>query len=89
MLLVIAKLFRKNVIVFAHGWDGRCQQALSRYFSQPFLWVFGRADSFIVLANRFRTSLRMLGYTRAVFVEGAPLEDKLLDESDIQPARTI
>ena len=88
LLLVIAKILRKTVVVFAHGWDQRCQRALFAHFSTPFRWVFGRADCFIVLGNCFKTTLRTLGYRRSVFVEGAPLEDDLLRDSEQQPVRT-
>lgn len=88
ILLLIAKVLRKTVVVFAHGWDRRCQRALGTYFSRPFRWVFGRADCFIVLGNCFKESLRTLGYRRSVFVEGAPLDDELLHDSEQPPRRT-
>lgn len=86
-LLVIAKASRKAVVVFAHGWDQRCQRLLTRYFAWPFQWVFGRADCFIVLGNCFKESLRALGYRRSVFIEGAPLDDQLLSDAEQQPHR--
>jgi glycosyltransferase involved in cell wall biosynthesis len=87
LLLLIAKVLRKRVVVFAHGWDQRCLRTLSAHFSRPFRWVFGQADCFIVLGNCFKGELRALGYHRSVFVEGAPLEDGLLSESERQPDR--
>ncbi len=87
-LLVIAKVLRKTVVVFAHGWDQGCERVLARYFAWLFRWVFGRADCFIVLGNCFKDSLRALGYRRSVFIEEAPLDDELLCDAGQQPRRT-
>lgn len=77
LLLLIAKAHRQKAVVFAHGWDSRCQTLLETYFSAPFRWVFGKADSFVVLAERFRRDLRSLGYAGPIFVVSAPLDSEL------------
>lgn len=84
LLLLVAKALRKSVVVFAHGWDDACSRALSTHFSTLFRLIYGRADAFIVLGNDFKKRLRLLGYERTVFVQGAPIEDALLDDSQIQ-----
>jgi len=84
LLLLVAKALRKSVVVFAHGWDDACARALSTYFSTLFRLVYGRADAFIVLGNDFKKRLRLLGYERTVFVQGAPIEDALLDDCQKQ-----
>jgi len=80
ILLVIAKALRKKVVVFAHGWDDVCERALSAHLSPVFRLVYGRADAFIVLGSDFKKRLRLLGYERTVFVQGAPIDDELLDD---------
>jgi glycosyltransferase involved in cell wall biosynthesis len=79
VLLLVAKSFRKAVVVFTHGWDPDCERALSKHFSGLFRFVFGRADAFIVLSKEFKNRLRALGYEKAVFIHGAPIDDELLD----------
>jgi glycosyltransferase involved in cell wall biosynthesis len=88
LLLLIAKSFRKAVVVFTHGWDQDCEQALSKHFSGLFRFVFGRADAFIVLGNEFKNRLRRLGYEKEVFVHGAPIDDELLDYFQQTPPST-
>jgi glycosyltransferase involved in cell wall biosynthesis len=84
LLLLIAKALRKSVVVFAHGWDDACERTLSTHLFHLFRLIYGRADAFIVLGNDFKKRLRLLGYERAVFVQGAPIEDELLDDCQKQ-----
>jgi glycosyltransferase involved in cell wall biosynthesis len=68
------------VVVFAHGWDEAFEHLLSRRFSRLFQLMYGRADAFIVLGQEFKRKLRRLGYERQVFVQGAPIDDQLLED---------
>ena len=79
VLLIIAKALGKAVVVFVHGWDDAYGRALSTRLPGLFRLVYGRADAFIVLGDEFRKRLRLLGYDRSVFVQGAPVDDELLD----------
>ncbi len=81
LLLLIAKLFRKTVIVFTHGWDHQCEQLIEKRFRTLFGAVYGSADAFIVLGNEFRDRLRVAGYKKTVFVHAAPVDDQLLVEA--------
>ncbi|HYM08912.1 MAG TPA: glycosyltransferase [Terriglobales bacterium] len=88
ILLVIAKTLHKAVIVFAHGWDDACERILAKRLSRLFRLVYGRADVFIVLGSGFKKRLRLLGYDRAVFVQGAPVDDDLVRDSQRRRLRT-
>jgi glycosyltransferase involved in cell wall biosynthesis len=81
VLLMIAKLFRKAVVVFVHGWDDACERRLSTRLAGLFRFVYGRADAFIVLGKEFKKKLRSLGYDGTVFVHGAPIADEILADS--------
>jgi glycosyltransferase involved in cell wall biosynthesis len=85
ILLLIAKAFRKAVVVFAHGWDDACGRALATHLSKLFRLVYGRADAFVVLGHEFKQRLQLLGYDRTVFVQWAPIDDELL--ADCQRGR--
>ena len=78
VLLLTAKIFGRSVVVFTHGWDKECERSLAGALLSLFRWVYGRADAFIVLGNEFEKGLRALGYRKAIFVEGAPIEDEFL-----------
>jgi glycosyltransferase involved in cell wall biosynthesis len=80
ILLLIAKIFGRSVVVFTHGWDSHCERALAGTLLPLFRCVYGRADAFIVLGKEFEKGLRALGYRKAIFVEGAPIEDEFLTD---------
>ena len=88
LLLLIAKIFRKTVIVFTHGWDHGCEQLIRKHFRTLFGTVYGRADAFIVLGSEFKDRLRVAGYKKTVFVHAAPVDDQLLIEAQRKPIRT-
>jgi glycosyltransferase involved in cell wall biosynthesis len=87
LLLLIAKIFRKTVLVFTHGWDEKCEQLIQKHFRTLFNSVYGRADAFIVLGSQFKERLRVAGYEKTVFVEGAPVDDRLLTDVRRSPVR--
>jgi glycosyltransferase involved in cell wall biosynthesis len=88
LLLLIAKMFRKTVLVFTHGWDHKCEQLIEKYFRALFGAVYGCADAFIVLGSEFRDRLRVAGYKKTVFVHAAPVDDQLFVEAQRKPVRT-
>jgi len=88
VLLLISKAFHKPVVVFIHGWDEACERMLRKRFLSLFQRTYDRADAFIVLASQFRERLRTLGYHRTVFVEGAPIDDAILNDQDRKPSHT-
>lgn len=79
ILLLFAKALGKEVLVFAHGWNPAWDSGFPKYLHCAFRVVYGQADAFVVLGNRFKEKLRSLGYDKSVFVEGAPVADELLD----------
>ena len=86
VLLLVAKTLGRTVVVFTHGWDKQCERVLAGVFLPLFRWVYCRADAFIVLGREFAKSLRLLGYRKAIFVEGAPIEEELLvDDQEASP----
>lgn len=78
LLLLIGKAMQKPVVVFVHGWDKAFWCGLLRRWSWLFRWVYDRADAFIVLASECERGLRLLGCSRPVFLQTAPVEDRLL-----------
>ncbi|MES2474705.1 MAG: glycosyltransferase family 4 protein [Verrucomicrobiota bacterium] len=78
--LLLAKLFRRKVLVFWRGWDndacgtpefpGGNRGWLSR--------VYRLADAHIVLASDFRDDLRRWGFTSPVYLESTVVADEVL-----------
>lgn len=90
ILLLLAKLHRKPVLVFAHGWNPAWDDRTPRYLPAIFKFVYNRADALIVLGERFKQKARQLGYTKQIIVAGAPVADELLeDEAEPAPAAPV
>ena len=90
VLLLIAKALGRMAVVFTHGWDKGCERALAGPFLSLFLWVYGRADAFIVLGKEFEKSLRALGYKKEIFVARAPVENEfLVDDAHLAKASCV
>ncbi len=75
VLLLIAKVFRKPVVVFMHGWDEDFERRVLNRLAWLFRAVFGRADCFVVLGAEFEKKLKSLGYSKAIFRQAAPVEE--------------
>jgi len=84
LLLRAAKIQRKKVIVFIHGWDKAYEAGLRKRW----LWLFRRyyfqADAFVVLAREFDVRLREMGYQGRVFVETTVVDDSAY-QSNVEP----
>jgi glycosyltransferase involved in cell wall biosynthesis len=73
LFLAIAKLFRKRVLVFFHGWNTKDEVLLR------LLWcIYQRADGFVVLAREFDRTLRALGYRGAIYRESTVFDDTVV-----------
>jgi len=76
--ILIAKCFRKKVLVFIHGWDMECEQKLR----QRWLWLFSRtyflADAFVVLADDFRKRLCSMGYQGPIYLGKTSFDNSIL-----------
>ncbi|MCA1795284.1 MAG: glycosyltransferase [Desulfobacteraceae bacterium] len=79
LFLRAAKKQGKKVVVFIHGWDLNFEAK----FKARWLWLFRKyyfqADAFIVLADKFKASLREMGYAGPVYLETTTVDDRVLD----------
>ena len=83
VFIILAKIFRKNVLVFFHGWDKNFERKLEGLS----LWLFKRiylsAKAFIVLAADFRSQLVNWGFRQPIFIESTLVDDDLISGFDI------
>jgi glycosyltransferase involved in cell wall biosynthesis len=66
--VLVARAFRRQVIVFFRGWDLHTESRISKSYLGLFRAVFFRADACIVLYSGFRTRLKEWGYPGPVHV---------------------
>lgn len=88
ILVLLGKLHHKKIVVFFHGWDKSLEASIQRHGQWLFKLLYGRADSFIVLANDFKAALERWGIDRQIHCEVMTIGDELLEGFDIHGAIT-
>lgn len=88
IFLLIAKAMGKKVLVFVHGWNGRVERMLRRYFLRFFRMTYLKADAFIVLSSEFRDKLIDMGYRNPIFTETTAVDDSIFDRIGEEIARS-
>ena len=79
--LILAKLFRRRVIVFWRGWEAAASDSKefpggnSGWLSR----IYRLADAHIVLATKFRDDLRRWGFETPIYRETTVASDSVLD----------
>lgn len=80
VLLLVAKLFKKPVLIFFHGWDINLEQAIEKRYQKVFSLVFNKADGIIVLANEFSMKLKSWKILCPIFLETTVVKDDIFSE---------
>jgi glycosyltransferase involved in cell wall biosynthesis len=89
MFLLLAKARGKKVLVFFRGWDMDFEKILRSRFRRLFVFVYGRADAFIVLAEEFRVVLEEFGLTVPVWLDTTVVSDKVLQSNVNRPGSDV
>lgn len=81
LLLLIADWSAKKTIVFFRGWHSYMENAIEKnwIFKILFKWIYGRADTIIVLSDRFRSTLHQWGVKQNINIETTVVDNKLLN----------
>ncbi len=78
VFIVLAKLFRKRVVLFFRGWDHACVRKMERSWLWLFRAVFFRCDCFIVLGKDFAEALRRWGWSGRILRETTVVDETLV-----------
>lgn len=80
--ILLAKLFRKKVVTFIHGWDTSLASVLIR---KPglFKYVYNKSSLLFVLSSEFQKQLIRMGITSPIRLTTTKVDDKLLKTFDI------
>ena len=79
VFILVASLRRRTVLVFFRGWQNAFEKKISGLMYWFFRKTYGRADRFIVLANRFCGRLREWGVTAPIALATTAVADDLLE----------
>lgn len=84
LFILIAKCYKRKVIIFFHGWS----KQFEKNFENNLLWIFRQiynmASAFIVLADEFRRKFRALGFKQPVYLTTTAVEDNLLRKFNVE-----
>lgn len=83
VLILIAKYFKRKIIVFFRGWQKTFEQKLRHNAIRLFRAVYRNADVFIVTAVEYKNKLRDWGFRQTIYLETAAADDNMLDHFDI------
>lgn len=81
--IIIAKLLRKRVIVFFHGWDESYFDGLREYKGLIFRRIYGSVDAIIVLAKQFEIALEAAGIAVPTYVETTIVDDVFITKKKL------
>lgn len=81
LFLLLARVFRKPVVVMFHGWDKDFERTIEHRLLWLFRLVFGQASAYIVLANEFRDSLNRWSGSQPVFVETTVVDGGVMESN--------
>nr|WP_319392938.1 glycosyltransferase family 4 protein [uncultured Desulfobacter sp.] len=84
LFVLLAKRNGIKVLTFFHGWDNDFAKIVDKYFSGFFKATFAKSDSFIVLANSFKSKLRQWGTQPSVRVSTTVVDEQLLTDFSIR-----
>ncbi|MDN3596246.1 glycosyltransferase family 4 protein [Zunongwangia endophytica] len=76
----IAKLAKKKLVVYWHGWENDYEEAIfkSKFLKWIFKKTFAKADLSIVLGQVFSDKLKNLGFQNRIIIETNAVESRFL-----------
>jgi glycosyltransferase involved in cell wall biosynthesis len=86
LFALLARVRKKKVIVFFHGWKKPFEVRIERYFLWVFNWFYGKADALIVLSNENKETLERWGVLKPIYKEVTVINDNELAGFDIHDA---
>lgn len=92
LYMLIAKLLRRKVVCFFHGWDEKLASEVTKS-PKIFNKVFGLADLTYVLCSDFKRSLMNMRFPGKIELNTTKVDDRLLDGFDLsqrqRPVKTL
>ena len=89
LFLLLAKIKRKKVLVFFHGWSLDFQKRIDFMGGWFFRFIYGKANAFIVLAHSFSEKLKNWGIKSPIYSEVTIINDEVIEEFDFPSALNL
>lgn len=83
VFIIVARVFRKRILVFFRGWEDEYQASVLKSTAKLFLFrhTYAKANRYIVLSKTFKEKLQILGVGTAVPFD---IETTVADSSNIE-----
>ncbi len=78
-----AKMVKKKCIVFFHGWSDNEETIMKSKYKWLLKLYLKNTDALITLSQQSKNTLKSMGYKKNIYLETTLLDDKLLDEFNI------
>lgn len=86
--LLTARLFRRRVVTFVHGFDcAYAKQLASR--QGVFQWCYNQSTFLYVLCGKFKRQLQKAGITRPIFLTTTKVSDELVEDLPQYPRKQV
>lgn len=82
LFLLIAKVMRKKVLIYVHGWNWQWDGFIKKRCRALFNTFYSLADGFIVQSKSFKRSLISMGIERPIYIGMTAVDDKTFMEGD-------
>jgi len=96
LFIILAKLTKRRVLVFFRGWQEEFETKVGKYFHWFLKLSYLRSDAFIVLAEKFSTTLKGWGVKAPIYLGTTTVANELLNDfsvsdkvKDIKDTKTI
>jgi len=86
MFALLAKVNKKKIVAFFHGWQKSFEAHIERGFIWIFKFFFGKCDAFIVLSKEFRKTLKKWGIVQPIYQVVTVIDENDLAGFELQNA---
>jgi len=86
--VLLGRLFKKQTVVFFHGWQRSFEQTIHRHGLWLFRLLFGKANILIVSGEEFKKVFESWGVKQKIYCDTMTVDDAILKDFDIQETLT-
>ena len=84
LFAILARVNKKKIVVFFHGWNKSFEERIERSYIWMFKFFFAKCDAFVVLANEFRKTLEKWGIVQPIYQGVTVIDEDELEGFNIK-----
>lgn len=83
---ILARIYKKRIVVFFHGWNKSFERCIDRNYVWLFKFFYGRCNVFFVLARDFKKTLKKWGMAQPIYQGVTVIDEDELEGFNIEEA---